>query len=76
MKRFITTLFVIVFIHTLCFAMQEHATDSAVVEYQSYGNDTIYRIKYTPTSVSTFCGLKHYEENLFRKFHNSTTKLI
>ena len=75
MKRFITTLFVIVFIHTLCFAMQEHVTDSAAVEYQIYGNDTIYRIKYTPTSVSTFCGLKQYEESLFRKFHNQYNQI-
>ena len=55
--------------------MQEYAADSAVVEYQSYGNDTIYRIKYPPTSVSTFCGLKHYEENLFRKFHKQYNQI-
>jgi hypothetical protein len=55
--------------------MQEHATDSAVVEYQSYGNDTIYRIKYTPTSVSTSCGLKQYEENLFRKFQKQYNQM-
>ena len=68
MKRFIITLFAFVFTQSICYALQEHVTDSAVVEYQIYGNDTIYRIKYTPTSVSTFCGLKQYEENLFRKF--------
>ena len=39
------------------------------------GNDTIYRIKYTPTSVSTFCGLKQYEESLFRKFHNQYNQI-
>ena len=68
MKRLIITLFAIVFTQSICYALEEHVTDSAVVEYQIYGNDTIYRIKYTPTSVSTFCGLKQYEENLFRKF--------
>ena len=68
MKRFIITLFTFVFTQSICYALEEHVTDSAVVEYQIYGNDTIYRIKYTPTSVSTFCGLKQYEENLFRKF--------
>ena len=39
------------------------------------GNDPIYRIKYTPTSVSTFCGLKQYEENLFRKFHKQYNQI-
>ena len=68
MKRLIITLFAIVFTQSICYALEEHVTDSAVVEYQIYGNDTIYRIKYTPTSISTFCGLKQYEENLFRKF--------
>ena len=68
MKRFIITLFAFVFTQSICYALEEHVTDSAAVEYQIYGNDTIYRIKYTPTSVSTFCGLKQYEENLFRKF--------
>ena len=75
MKRFFITFFVIVFTQTLCFAMQEYAADSAVVEYQSYGNDTIYRIKYTPTSVSTSCGLKQYEENLFRKLHKQYNQI-
>jgi hypothetical protein len=75
MKRFIITLFAIVFTQSICYALEEHVTDSAAVEYQSYGNDTIYRIKYTPTSVSTFCGLKHYEENLFRKLHKQYNQI-
>lgn len=75
MKRFIITLFAFVFTQSICYALEEHVTDSAVVEYQIYGNDTIYRIKYTPTSVSTFCGLKQYEESLFRKFHNQYNQI-
>ena len=75
MKRFIITLFTFVFTQSICYALEEHVTDSAVVEYQIYGNDTIYRIKYTPTSVSTFCGLKQYEESLFRKFHNQYNQI-
>lgn len=75
MERFITTLFIIVFTQTLCLAMQWQATDSVAVEYQIYGNDTIYRIKYTPTSVSTFCGLKQYEDELFDKFHKQYNQM-
>lgn len=75
MKRLIITLFAIVFTQSICYALEEYVTDSAVVEYQIYGNDTIYLIKYTPTSISTFCGLKQYEENLFRKFHKQYNQI-
>ena len=75
MKRLIITFFAIVFTQSICYALEVYVTDSAVVEYQIYGSDTIYRIKYTPTSVSTFCGLKQYEENLFSKFHKQYNRI-
>jgi hypothetical protein len=75
MKRFIITLFAIVFTQSICYALEEHVTDSAVVEYQIYGSDTIYRIKYTPTSISTFCGLKQYEDEFFDKFHKQYNQM-
>ena len=75
MKRFVITFFIIACVQTFCYAANENKPDSTKIEYQVHGNDTIYRIKYTPTSVSTFCGLKQYEESLFRKFHNQYNQI-
>ena len=75
MKRFLITLFTVVFTQTICYAVGYNQIDSIKVDYQRYKNDTIYRIKYTPTSISTFCGLKQYEENLFRKFHKQYNQI-
>ncbi len=77
MKRFIATLFLCVFTQTLCFAIQEHITDSINIEYQTFNNDTIYYKKYySSDDVYIFCSLKKYEGDLFLKHHALYNKMI
>ena len=75
MKRLITTFFVIVFAQTLCYAADECKSDSIKVEYQIYGNDTIYYNTYYQFRETVFCGLKQYEESLFSKFHKQYNQM-
>ena len=75
MKRLITTLFIIIFMQTLCFATQEYKTDSIKNEYQTYNSDTIYYNIYYQLGETVFCGLKQYEENLFRKLHKQYNQI-
>ena len=69
MKRFLITLFTVVFMQTICYAVGYNQIDSIKVEYQRYKNDTIYYNIHYQYGETTFCGLKQYEENLFRNFH-------
>ena len=75
MKRLITTFFVIVFTQTLCYAVEVNSSDSVKVEYQIYGNDTIYYNTYYQFEETVFCGLKQYEESLFSKYYKQYNRM-
>ena len=77
MKRFITTLFTIVFMQSICYALGYNRidSDSIKVEYQRYKNDTIYYNIHYQLGETIFCGLKQYEENLFRKLHKQYNQI-
>lgn len=75
MKRLITTFFVIVFTQTLCYAVEVSSSDSVKVEYQIYGNDTIYYNTYYQFRETVFCGLKQYEESLFSKYYKQYNRM-
>ena len=77
MKRFIITLFAIVFTQSICYAVGYNKidNDSIKVEYQRCKNDTIYYNIHYQHGETVFCGLKQYEENLFRKFHKQYNQI-
>ncbi len=75
MKRFLIILFTVVFMQTICYAVGYNQIDSIKVEYQRYKNDTIYYNIHYQFGETTFCGLKQYEENLFRKLHKQYNQI-
>ena len=77
MKRFFITFFVIVFTQSICYAVgyNQIDNDSIKVEYQRYKNDTIYYNIHYQFGETVFCGLKQYEENLFRKLHEQYNQI-
>ena len=77
MKRFFITFFVIVFTQSICYAVgyNQIDNDSIKVEYQRYKNDTIYYNIHYQHGETVFCGLKQYEENLFRKLHEQYNQI-
>ena len=77
MKRFIITLFAIVFTQSICYAVGYNKidNDSIKVEYQRCKNDTIYYKIHYQHGETVFCGLKQYEENLFRKLHEQYNQI-
>ena len=77
MKRFFITFLVIVFTQSICYAVgcNQIDGDSIKVEYQRYKNDTIYYNIHYQFGETVFCGLKQYEENLFRKLHEQYNQI-
>ena len=77
MKRLIITFFAIVFTQSICYAVgyNQIDNDSIKVEYQRCKNDTIYYNMHYQHGETVFCGLKQYEENLFRKFHKQYNQI-
>lgn len=75
MKRFVLILTTLVFAQTLCYAVEVSSSDSVKVEYQIYGNDTIYYNTYYQFEETVFCGLKQYEESLFSKFYKQYNRI-
>ena len=68
MKRFFLLFLSFVLIQTVCYAFEKNPPDGWIVDYRVCGKDTVF-YKKKPSSVSTFCGLKGYEEDLFSIFH-------
>ncbi len=73
MKRFITTIFVIVCVQTFCYALNENIPDSTKIEYQVYGNDTLVIEKIEYMFVS---GFKQYIEDKPTDYKNADYDVI
>lgn len=69
MKQFIFIFSVIFLSQTFCHATGHNIKDSIKVEYEVYGNDTVFYKKYSTSRETTTCGLKKYEDELFAKYH-------
>ena len=68
MKRYFLLFLSSVLIQTVCYAFEKYLPEGWIVDYRVCGKDTVF-YKKKPSSVSTFCGLKGYEEDLFSIFH-------
>ena len=58
-----------IFLTQLCYAIGGLNADSTRVEYQAYGNDTVYYKSFSSDNT-VFCGLKQYEEEHYINRHH------
>ena len=73
MKRFLTTIFVIVCVQTFCYALNENIPDSTKIEYQVHGNDTLVIEKIEYMFVS---GFKQYIDDKPTDYKNADYDII
>ena len=73
MKRFLTTIFVIVCVQTFCYALNENIPDSTKIEYQVHGNDTLVIEKIEYMFVS---GFKQYIDDKPVDYKNADYDII
>ena len=73
MKRFLTTIFVIVCVQTFCYAANENKPDSTKIEYQVHGNDTLVIEKVGYMLVS---GFKQYINDKPADYKNADYDVI